>query len=238
MQAPAQVTENDAFELDYALDNTDAGGKAVYNVDTSAMTITASSGGQSLTMPFKVARQTQGPKGLVLVLRLVAVKPSPDPRVVFLVQAPTTWQTGAGDARRRNGPGAGNATESYSQVVKRNFVLNIKAPAEVLPSTAPRPVNNTTAVDPNTGSAMEMPQAACVDGRSFVTAMVTVATSLFATQVVATAVVAGCIIRALRKTQAARSLQHKLDEHKLNSSLAFAPVEVPASLPLPVFVQR
>ena len=235
MQAPAQVTENDAFELDYALDNTDAGGKAVYNVDTSAMTITASSGGQSLTMPFKVARQTQGPKGLVLVLRLVAVKPSPDPRVVFLVQAPTTWQT---DAGRRSGPGAGNATESYSQVVKRNFVLNIKAPAEVLPSTAPRPVNNTTAVDPNTGSAMEVPQAACVDGRSFVTAMVTVATSLFATQVVATAVVAGCIIRALRKTQAARSLQHKLDEHKLNSSLAFAPVEVPASLPLPVFVQR
>ena len=238
MQAPAQVTENDAFELDYALDNTDAGGKAVYNVDTSAMTITASSGGQSLTMPFKVARQTQGPKGLVLVLRLVAVKPSPDPRVVFLVQAPTTWQTGAGDDRRRSGPGAGNATESYSQVVKRNFVLNIKAPAEVLPSTAPRPVNNTTAVDPNTGSAMEVPQAACVDGRRFVTAMVAVATSLFATQVVATAVVAGCIIRALRKTQAARSLQHKLDEHKLNSSLAFAPVEVPASLPLPVFVQR
>jgi hypothetical protein len=189
-------------------------------------------------MPFKVARQTQGPKGLVLVLRLVAVKPSPDPRVVFLVQAPTTWQTGAGDARRRNGPGAGNATESYSQVVKRNFVLNIKAPAEVLPSTAPRPVNNTTAVDPNTGSAMEVPQAACVDGRSFVTAMVTVATSLFATQVVATAVVAGCIIRALRKTQAARSLQHKLDEHKLNSSLAFAPVEVSAGVPLPVFVQR
>mgnify|MGYP004061749373 CR=1 FL=1 len=235
MQAPAQVTENDAFELDYALDNTDAGGKAVYNVDTGAMTITASSGGQSLTMPFKVARQTQGPKGLVLVLRLVAVKPSPDPRVVFLVQAPTTWQT---DARRRSGPGAGNATESYSQVVKRRFVLNIKAPAEVLPSTAPRPVNNTTAVDPNTGSAMEVPQAACVDGRSFVTAMVTVATSLFATQVVATAVVAGCIIRALRKTQAARSLQHKLDEHKLNSSLAFAPVEVSAGVPLPVFVQR
>ena len=224
MQAPAQVTENDAFELDYALDNTDAGGKAVYNVDTSAMTITASSGGQSLTMPFKVARQTQGPKGLVLVLRLVAVKPSPDPRVVFLVQAPTTWQTGAGDARRRNGPGAGNATESYSQVVKRNFVLNIKAPAEVLPSTASGPV--------------EAPQAACVDGRRFVTAMVAVATSLFATQVVATAVVAGCIIRALRKTQAARSLQHKLDEHKLNSSLAFAPVEVSAGVPLPVFVQR
>ena len=235
MQAPAQVTENDAFELDYALDNTDAGGKAVYNVDTSAMTITASSGGQSLTMPFKVARQTQGPKGLVLVLRLVAVKPSPDPRVVFLVQAPTTWQTGAGDDRRRSGPGAGNATESYSQVVNRKFVLNIKAPAEVLPSG---PVIATTAVDPNTGSAMEAPQAACVDGRRFVTAMVAVATSLFATQVVATAVVAGCIIRALRKTQAARSLQHKLDEHKLNSSLAFAPVEVPASLPLPVFVQR
>ena len=235
MQAPAQITENDAFELEYALDNTDAGGKAVYNVDTSAMTITASSGGQSLTMPFKVARQTQGPKGLVLVLRLVAVKPSPDPRVVFLVQAPTTWQT---DARRRSGPGAGNATESYSQVVKRRFVLNIKAPAEVVPSTASGPVIATTAVDPNTGSAMEVPQAACVDGRSFVTAMVTVATSLFATQVVATAVVAGCIIRALRKTQAARSLQHKLDEHKLNSSLAFAPVEVSAGVPLPVFVQR
>ena len=234
MQAPAQVTENDAFELDYALDNTDAVGKAVYNVDTSAMTITASSGGQSLTMPFKVARQTQGPKGLVLVLRLVAVKPSPDPRVVFLVQAPTTWQT---DARRRSGPGAGNATESYSQVVKRNFVLNIKAPAEVLPSTATRPVNNTTAVDPNTGSAMEAPHAACVDGRRFVTAMVAVATSLFATQVVATAVVAGCIIRALRKTQAARSLQHQLDEHRLRFSLASAPGEDSAGVPLPVFVK-
>ena len=117
-------------------------------------------------------------------------------------------------------------------------MLNIKAPAEVLPSTASGPVIATTAVDPNTGSAMEAPQAACVDGRRFVTAMVAVATSLFATQVVATAVVAGCIIRALRKTQAARSLQHKLDQHKLNSSLAFAPVEVPASLPLPVFVQR
>ena len=232
MQAPAQVTENDAIQLEYALDNTDAGGKAVYNVDTSAMTITASSGGQSLTMPFKVARQTQGPKGLVLVLRLVAVKPSPDPRVVFLVQAPTTWQT---DARRRSGPVAGNATESYSQVVKRRFVLNIKAPAEVVPSTASGPVIATTAVDPNTGSAMEAPQAACVDGRRFVTAMVAVATSLFATQVVATAVVAGCIIRALRKTQAARSLQPKLDEHKLNSSLAFAPVEVSAGVPLPVF---
>ena len=238
MQAPAQVTENDAFELDYALDNTDAAGKAAYMIDTSNIIITASSGGQSLTMPFKVARQTQGPKGLVLVLRLVAVKPSPDPRVVFLVQAPTTWQTGAGDDRRRSGPGAGNATESYSQVVKRKFVVNIKAPAEVLPSNASGPVIATTAVDPNTGSAMEAPQAACVDGRSFVTAMVTVATSLFATQVVATAVVAGCIIRALRKTQAARSLQHKLDEHKLNSSLAFAPVEVSAGVPLPVFAQR
>ena len=66
---------------------------------------------------------------------------------------------------------------SVFQQGMRNFVLNIKAPAEVLPSTAPRPVNNTTAVDPNTGSAMEVPQAACVDGRSFVTAMVTVATS-------------------------------------------------------------
>ena len=235
MQAPAQVTENDAIQLEYALDNTDAGGKAVYNVDTSAMTITASSGGQSLTMPFKVVRQTQGPKGLVLVLSLVAVKPSPDPRVVFLVQAPTTWQT---DARRRSGPGAGNATESYSQVVKRRFVLNIKAPAEMVPSTASGPVIATTAVDPNTGSAMKAPQPACVDGPRFVTAMVAVATSLFATQVVATAVVAGCIIRALRKTQAARSLQHKLDQHKLNSSLAFAPVEVSAGVPLPVFVQR
>ena len=174
-------------------------------------------------MPFKVARQTQGPKGLVLVLSLVAVKPSPDPRVVFLVQAPTTWQT---DARRRSGPGAGNATESYSQVVKRRFVVNIKAPAEVVLSTASGPVIATTTVDPNTGSAMEAPQAACVDGRSFVTAMVAVATSLFATQVVATAVVAGCIIRALRKTQAARSLQHKLDEHRLRFSLASAPAPV------------
>ena len=44
--------------------------------------------------------------------------------------------------------------------------------------------------------------------------------------------------RALRKTQAARSLHHKLDEHKLNSSLASAPVEVSAGVPLPVFVQR
>ena len=122
-------------------------------------------------------------------------------------------------------------------MVKRRFVLNIKAPAEVVPSTASGPGIATTAVDPNTGSAMEAPQAACVDGPRFVTAMVAVATSLFATQVVATAVVAGCIIRALRKTQAARSLQHQLDEHRLRFSLASAPGEDSAGVPLPVFVK-
>ena len=102
------MTENEPFNLAFKLDNTNSDSKAVYNVDTRAITITGSSGGQSFSFPFDVVDQTQTANGKTVRLQLVAVKPSSDPRVVFLVKAPTKWETSAvGDRRqdRRSGLG-------------------------------------------------------------------------------------------------------------------------------------
>ena len=128
IEGPAQVTENDPFELRYKLHNTDSNGKAVYSVDTSAITITASSGGKTINLPFEVGSQTQDEIGLIIVLLLVAIKPSPDPRVAIEVKMPTTWQTDVG-GERRSGHGDNNATmvfARHAQVVERKTVLVIK----------------------------------------------------------------------------------------------------------------
>ena len=74
------MTENEPFNLAFKLDNTNSDSKAVYNVDTRAITITGSSGGQSFSFPFNVVDQTQTANGKIVGLQLVAVKPSSDPK--------------------------------------------------------------------------------------------------------------------------------------------------------------
>jgi hypothetical protein len=234
------VTENEPFNLAFKLDNTNSDSKAVYNVDTRAITITGSSGGQSFSFPFDVVDQTQTANGKTVRLQLVAVKPSSDPRVVFLVKAPTKWETSAvGDRRQDRRSGLGDDGDnaqgitSYSQVVERKFVVffnkRILAPdLDTSPPPAPTvivpiepdvktPVSTNSNTNTGNNADVSEPETSCIARRTFVIGLALQGVGIFSTQVFIALLVVWCMMRTFKMPEDVR-MQSMLEQDRLKST--------------------